>query len=240
MPNFDEEAVLSITIDTDWAPTECLCDMLTLLEVFQVPATIFATLGTFPDILEGYDLGIHPNFEIDGDIAAMQREIARCLEAFPNARGLRSHALFGSSRLYMLIKEDFPQIEYISNYYIPADRMRPFIGRGGLPELPIFWMDSAHLFLSESIESEAILKDAERPGLKIFDFHPYHVFINTQNEAHAAEAMKVYHEPRELVEYRRTGDGVAMLFCQLLERAKEENWKILTCHEIAKSLGEAK
>ena len=89
-------------------------------------------------------------------------------------------------------------------------------------QFPIFFMDDFvlknHKFISERIDDLLIpetLADGS-PGLKVFDFHPIHIFLNTRSQEHYSDCKKYYHEPRELEKRRHKGRGIGTLFEELL------------------------
>jgi len=232
--DFDNSPVIIITIDTDWAPVECLQDTLSILEDFGSPATVFATTDVPYGIIEKYDVGLHPNFqEATQDEKAIQSEISRCLEKFPSAIGLRSHTLINSTRHYLVVRDVFSQIKYTSNYYMPyVDNLKPFVVQSQSFELPIYWMDHLHLEMNEDIDLGALLKIVGRPGIKVFDFHPFHVFINSSAKEHFEGAKGFYHNPDNLKKYRNTGNGVRTFLKSLLSAARKNNWVLVSCQDV--------
>ena len=94
--------VLGITFDLDWAPDEVIEDTLDLCARYGVAVTLFATHAT--TVLEGVtaqmDFAVHPSFNgmLRDGVDLAQR--IRHLQAFsPDAAGIRSHSLFGSTVL---------------------------------------------------------------------------------------------------------------------------------------------
>ena len=47
----------------------------------------------------------------------------------------------------------------------------------GLTRMPHFWEDDLHIAYKDDWNTEIYLNS---PGLKIFDFHPIHLFLNTE------------------------------------------------------------
>ena len=232
--HYDTTPVIAITIDTDWAPVECIQATLSILETFEVPATIFATVDVPRQLLGEYDLGVHPNFQgATQDYDSIEKEISRCLSRFPSAKGMRAHGLVTSARHHFVVRDCFPQIKYISNYYMPyVDHIRPFVTESQSIELPIYWMDNLHLEMNKGIELESLLKIVERPGLKVFAFHPFHIFINSLTKEHFEEAKDSYDSPRDLLSYRSGGNGVRTFFEALLSVGKKRNYPMVTCQDV--------
>jgi hypothetical protein len=232
--DYQAESVVAITIDTDWAPLACVQDTLDLLRMHEAPATVFATSDLDPRALAGFDVGIHPNFcgPTQAETAIVE-ELEKCCRSLPRATGLRSHALVASSRHYLLLRDRFARLRYTSNCYMPGTAgIAPFATQAGVPELPIYWMDQ--LALEEgALNSKHLLQSLLTPGLKVFDFHPYHVSINSQSSTHFRAARSDYHDAERLRQHRRNGPGVRTILSTLLQRAQQEGICLLTCAEIA-------
>jgi hypothetical protein len=233
-----KESVVVLTIDTDWAPEPCLADTFSMLRQAEVPATIFATSDVDPDFLGGFDVGIHPNFQGPAqDTIAIKAELSRLTKQFPMATAVRSHALVWSSRHYNVLPEDFEQLRITSNYLMfrqPA--IRPFVSQADTVELPIFWVDDLCVYLDDRIDVDANLALLEEPGLKVFAFHPFHVYINSQTRDHVAVARTAYHDPDRLRHHRCDGDGARTMFERLLSRIGELNITVANCLDVAKHM----
>ena len=66
------------------------------------------------------------------------------------------------------------------------------------------------------------LKIALRPGLKCFDFHPIHVFLNTENLNRYERTRPIHQNPKELIKYRYQGYGTRSRSMELLELANQQ------------------
>ena len=72
--------------------------------------------------------------------------------------------------------------------------IKPFWVVKGIVELPIFCGDLAYLSWrgsNVSLDTMAMEDD----GLRIFTFHPIHVFLNTESIEHYERAKAFYHDP---------------------------------------------
>ncbi|MCA9398554.1 MAG: hypothetical protein KC618_02310, partial [Candidatus Omnitrophica bacterium] len=56
--------------------------------------------------------------------------------------------------------------------------------------------------------------------------------INAQTEKHYIESKVAYHNPKELINYRRDGWGIRTLFIALLDYIKDNNLETKTLGEI--------
>jgi hypothetical protein len=138
------------------------------------------------------ELAIHPNFNDlllgnnEGAAKAIAEDIVdRLMDLVPGAKAVRSHSLTQNSRLLNLFLDK--GLVYDCNDFIPHEsgiKIRPWRHFSGLIKTPHFWEDD--------IEAEKIEPDYKRltklsGPLKIFDFHPIHIFLNTdKGERYAA------------------------------------------------------
>ena len=60
-----------------------------------------------------------------------------------------------------------------------------------------------------------------RGGLKVFDFHPIHVFLNTESLERYERTRALHHNPKELIKHRYEGYGTRNRLIELLELAKK-------------------
>ena len=56
----------------------------------------------------------------------------------------------------------------------------------------------------------------DRPGLKVFDFHPNIIFVNASTDAEYIATKSFYHDPERLLAVRRQGTGARTLLLDLL------------------------
>ena len=202
-----------ISLDIDWASDEIIEDSLRLLNERGIRATLFLTGRTGVD-LTGHEIALHPNY-VGPDL---ESPVAELLSLFPDAEGVRSHALFFSYGLVDVYER--LGIRYQSNVLAyKQEALRPFQISRKVAEIPIYFMDTIQLMM----EPEQTLFDPrdlglESPGLKVFDFHPIHIYLNTDCMARYTKAKPFYHQPRDLELLRnRDRPGVRNLFIGLLD-----------------------
>ena len=172
-----------LTFDIDWAHDEVIKYTLDLIEASKIQATIFITHDTpLIDRMRSnnnLELGIHPNFNplLDGTEIKKRTErevMDEILEIVPNAKCLRSHSLTQSERLLDIFSEY--GLSHISNTYIPFmenNILRPWKLWSDLIITPHFFQDNVELRLRNELSVNNSL------GLKIYDFHPIHIFLNS-------------------------------------------------------------
>ena len=227
MASYDNEIYL--TFDTDWADDTVLSDTLDLLDTRGVAATVFAThespvltaLAGHPRV----EVGLHPNFNTLLDAGSgnqgAEAVLARMHDAFPAAVSVRSHSLFQSSGLQHLFAKRGLKFEV--NQFIPSwsgIACKPYREITGMIRVPYFWEDDVHL---KAMERELALPwnaDAmlDRHGLKVFDFHPVHVFLNTERMDRYERSRGVHRDAVRLAGHRCASQGTRTFLNDLIER----------------------
>jgi hypothetical protein len=225
---FDD--TIAITLDVDWAPEAAIAAAAETLERAGVRATFFAThasevLGALdPDLFE---IGLHPNFNDAG--AEVERPIAELKDLYPKAQGARSHSLFVSSRILGLYRAH--GLRYEANVFLDGHpHLRPVMRFADLVSIPFNWSDDKHLERERPFDIDAV--GLGRPGLKVFNFHPIHVFMNTTSDAHYAAYRPHYRDADELREHIADGPGIGTLFWDLVEALGNGAARVSTMREI--------
>lgn len=193
----------------------------TWMVTHQSPAV--KRLGEMSDLFE---LGLHPNFLPGSSHGETPAEVlSTCLSLVPDARCMRTHALVQSSPLFSEICA-LTRLEIDLSLFLPGARyITPIVcqfGGRSLIRAPYFWEDDTQLYLQEPTWSrQQIVRKAL--GLKIFNFHPFHIYLNSQNLG-AYEYVKstVDFLPSAQLEeaqpLRSAGAGVETLFIELLDQ----------------------
>lgn len=224
---------LFLTFDIDWAHDEILLDTAALISESGVLATWFVTHATpVLDVIRGmpgHELGIHPNFNtlLDGSTGNGRnaRQIIECLlDIVPKAKSIRSHSMTQSSRLLDLFHSS--GLTHEVNHFIPQHtgiELRPWVLWSGITfvKVPYFWEDDLHMaYESIGIPQKNPAELATVGGLKVFDFHPIHVFLNTESLDRYEYTRPLHSNPKELIKHRYEGYGTRSRLIELLELAK--------------------
>lgn len=216
-----------ITFDIDWAHDEIIHDLIDLVSQTKVPTTWFFTHDTKTlDRLrenDSFELGIHPNFNnlLVGDFyngRTATEVVERLMGFIPEATVARSHSITQSSRITQIFRS--VGITHESNDYIPITaniEIRPWRLESGVVRVPYFWSDE---LACSSYPDIMISKALDSRGLKIFDFHPIHVFLNTESLDRYERTRPLHHKPKELIKHRYDGYGSRNRLLELLEFAK--------------------
>lgn len=200
-----------ITLDMDWAHDDIIMDTLSLLEQTGTRATWFVTHATplLQRIRENpqFELGIHPNFNNlltggTGTSANAEEALDRIMDIVPEATAVRSHSLTQSSPLLDLFKKR--GLIYDCNTFIPHNAhipLRPWHHWNGLVKVPHFWEDDVEA--SGENPTYADLTTIKGPT-KVFDFHPIHIFLNTDTPERYALARPHLQDIPNLLKYRNS------------------------------------
>lgn len=162
------------------------------------------------------ELGLHPNFHPDSTQGKDFNDIMNnLLMIVPGATSIRTHTLFWSSRLYyelekFAIKYDSSLILYNSNNIEPN-----ILDHVGLIRFPIYWEDDFAL-LEKNLNI-----DLTKKGLKILNFHPVHIYLNSPSINNYNEAKKggIW---KDFI-YRGIKRGIDEVFDSMLEIMKKDN-----------------
>ena len=224
---FTWENKIFLTTDIDWACDEVIefCD--NLFNKFGCKVTWFVTHDT--PITEklrknkNYELGIHPNFNpllMNGSYEKgvnAKEIISKTMQLVPDAKAIRSHSITQSSILMSLYKEF--GLKYDLNTFILLDEdlhCKPFDYYFETIKLPYIWQDDTYLDCNlDKDHCLNILKKAK--GLVIVNFHPIHLFLNSENMTRYMNCRPFYTDYQKLVkEVNKNQYGVRNFFEELL------------------------
>jgi len=219
-----------LTFDMDWCSDEVLAYTLDIIEQYDVKATIFVTHETslFKKMRENknIELGIHPNFNflLNGDFRQgkkVEEVIKFYKQLVPNAISVRSHSLTqGSTVLASFEKFGFI---YDCNTFIPliGGIQKPYKYTKKLIRVAhVFEDDVRHLYDKEwSIE-----KYINYEGIKVFDFHPIHIFLNSESMDRYEKARPIFQDYEKLKKNINTSTyGTKDFLINLIERGLKNN-----------------
>ena len=172
--------MILITLDIDWAPDFIIKKVDEMLTEKNVKATWFVThKSAYLKTLSknrNYELGIHPNFMSDSTQGNSIEEILSNLKKIvPTARSVRTHGLLQSTRI--LEKFHKYDIENDVSLFAPNSNNPPYYLKfAKLYRFPYFWEDAVNMMEDKTWSlPESILQE---DGLKIFNFHPLHIYFN--------------------------------------------------------------
>ncbi|KDB61537.1 hypothetical protein AZ16_0128 [Bordetella bronchiseptica B18-5 (C3)] len=217
-----------LSFDIDWAEDFVLLDTLELIERAGVPATWFATHQTA--LLErierhpGFELGIHPNFNnllSVGSAQSAEQVLDAALALAPGCRSVRSHSLTQSTRLLALFADR--GLGHECNALIPWDAgipLRPWRHWDGTTvRVPHCWEDDIACLAGWPLEGDAFYW-YDPDGLNVLDFHPIHVYLNTETLERYEASRPVHRDSAALPAMRHGGQGVRTFLEKILVGAR--------------------
>lgn len=222
--DLSKQPVYCFTSDLDWAPESMIKELMDLFK--DTPLTPFVTHHS-RIIEENYRgekkkyVGVHPNFlpgSTHGD--SITQVVTSVMKIWPDTCCFRSHSFFDH---YYVGKEFYNWgIEYDSNLCLHLQsNIIPLRHVTGLLRFPVFLQDN-HYTLREGVWDISHIEDViDTPGLKIFNFHPIHIALNTPD-------MEYYESVKETVkwgdwrDYVNKGKGVRTFLVDLIKLVKQK------------------
>lgn len=215
-----------LSIDIDWAHDDVLADTIDLVEEYRVPVTWFVThdtpllarLRSHPD----FELGIHPNFNflLSGDGRAGRDAIEvvdRMMAIVPEAKSVRSHSTTQNSGLLDLFARR--GLTHECNTFIPIQSgmaLKPWRLWNELTRVPYCWEDDVVCLYGPESGHWPMNRLIGVEGIKVFDFHPVHIFLNTEHMDRYEMTRAWHRAPQELRAHRYVGEGTRTRFLEFL------------------------
>jgi len=232
--------MISFTIDTDWVNDHVLEYSLDIFARNSIKCTVFATHKT--SLLNSLDkdqfeIAIHPNFNKlleNNDNSSPNKLISNLLNIYPDSIGVRVHSLLNSTYLSDNFKKN--GLKYESNILLPyQDLIPPFKLWNGLYRTSFNWEDDIHMLYNKSFENIGI--DILKKDI-IFNFHPIHIFLNTESINRYKLIKKGYKDTNFLIRNINSSkiNGVNDLLIKSINKVKENNLETCTLSERFKNL----
>lgn len=225
--------MIVFTMDIDWAPESVIRYCLEIFEHYQVKCTIFAThhsktlMGCSRELFE---IAVHPNFNpiLERKTNKTVQEILNDItKIYPEAKGVRCHSMTQNTNL--LNQFALHGFIYEANHFLPYwDTLKPYQLWNGLIRIPYNWEDDIHFLYGKSFEECGLNLSSK---FNVLDFHPVHIFLNTDSSDTYANAKPFYKNADRLMNFRNKGPkkGVEDLLQSLLQKVKDEN---LPCYKM--------
>ena len=233
-----------LTLDVDWAPDFVIDYTSTMIKKFKIKATWFITHDS-PAIQRLmneplFEVGLHPNFEnnsTQGD--GIDNILQNLKKIAPNAKSIRTHGLLQSSKILSRFNQYGIDVD-VSLFLTKQPLLQPHYSKYfKLNRIPYFWEDDVEM--EEGADWKNIEKYNQIPGLKIYDFHPIHIFLNSHSFA-VYEKIKNTNYPNidevELLSQKNESFGVETFFKSLLESLKNKN--TITISDISQIFNDSK
>ena len=166
-----------------------------------------------------HERGLHPNFRRDGDTVRSvlsthvgdeisdselyEAAFTRTHAFAPEALGYRSHGLRSDSSMIPIARRCGLQYDCTMRLPLVAG-LRPIRLEYDLLAIPTFYAD--HFDMKASATGFDVKRlGLDRAGLKVFDFHPNMVFLNSPTDEHYQSTRSFYHDPERLLAHRFAG-----------------------------------
>ncbi len=229
------EPVVVFTGDQDWAPDWALEDTSTIFSNREIPYHLFRTnRSPILDEIEPNDFitfGWHPNFLPNSSHGSTIQDVIQEMERLiPNARSVRCHSFYESSAIWSALSQTRITAESHGLTFLEP-YLGPFKMWSGLVRYPVFFEDDHFYGMEWSSHSLKMLwSNLELPGLKIMNFHPIHVALNTPSATKYAESRNLLDESIRPEPY--SGRGIRCLLFEILEFCAAHQLRILSFHEL--------
>jgi len=230
------------TVDIDWAAEAVIADTIELFSTYGAHCTLFSThksnelLGIDRSLFE---IGIHPNFNalLQGKGGDPDLIIDTLKSIHPEAVGVRSHSLTQNG--WLLNKFLEKGFEYEVNHFLPYHHgIKPFLYYNGMVRIPFNWEDDYHFAHGFSF-NDSLINLADE-GLSIFNFHPIHIYLNTEHNARYESVKHRLHDVRFLQSYRNESKvpGTRDILISLLGHARDVKSPTRKLREVAREARE--
>jgi hypothetical protein len=201
-----------LTFDLDWCCDEVLNYTLDIIEKYNLKSTFFITHKTIllsrMQTNNNIELGIHPNFNhlLTGDIL-YGKNVNEVVQYYKNivqsATSARSHSMTQNSLILDAFESN--NIKFDCNTFIPFSskiETKPYKHwTNNLIKIPYFWEDDIHCLYNWDWDVAQYLN---YKGLNVFDFHPIHIFLNTETLDRYNIAKPYLQDYKKLCEFRNT------------------------------------
>lgn len=179
--------MFAITLDIDWAPDFIIESVTDLLIEQGVKSTWFITHESAAvNSLSGHsaliERGIHPNFMTNSSHGASYSEVMQNIKKIvPDAKCVRTHALYQSNPLLKLMCVEH-NIKIDSSLFLrDYQNVQPIQfefaqDKTSLIRIPYIWGDQYEI--TRSATNLKFFKRFEFAGIKVFNFHPVHIYFN--------------------------------------------------------------
>lgn len=185
--DIDNDFVL--TFDIDWAPDFVIDYVANILIDKQVKATWFVThqsaaIDRLRENSHLFELGIHPNLLKGSSHGATEDTVlSHVLDVVPGANSMRTHGLYQTSNFLVKASVEYGIAIDVSLFIPRALELRPHQLKwngSSLWRIPYFWEDDSEMFEDSPIW-DASDQRLNISGLRVLDFHPIHIILNTEN-----------------------------------------------------------
>jgi Polysaccharide deacetylase len=225
-----DDQTVAFSLDMDWVNDSILAWSLMQFEEAGLPVTIFASHRTSVLRTESrhIEIALHPNFFGRDD---PKKVVSELKSLYPESKGVRAHGLFEYSNLMDIYIEqgicwDSTQLLYL------CPHIMPYKHPSGLTGLPIYWEDDDYI----DHHPDWILNNIRinSPGIKCFDFHPIHMYLNSISMRQYQNVKKKAFDLDAIESNRYSGEdkGVFVFFKTIAAYIKAKKIPVASIGEI--------
>ena len=226
--DFDKSETI-LTLDVDWAPDFVIDYVSTMIKKFKIKTTWFithdspATQRLMSETL--FEIGIHPNFANNSTQGDGVDNILQNLKRIASdATSIRTHGLLQSSAIISRFNQHGIDTD-VSLFLDKQSSIKPHYSKNfKLTRIPYFWEDDVEM--EEDVDWNNIKKYDQISGLKIYNFHPIHIFLNSYTFEKYGKIKNMNYsniDESKLSSQKNEGFGTETFFKLLLESLKNKN-----------------
>ena len=217
-------------------------DLLDIFRRNRIPLTVFVTHES-KIIEKEYSgrrrrfVGLHPNFLKGSTHGEDYMDIiSNVVNIWGDARGFRSHSFYDHNR----ISDEFVRrgFKYVSNLSLDLQPdIVPLRHVSGIIRFPLFFEDYGYLSRYETFNFSELVNSLNCNGMKIFDFHPIHICMNTPSIDYY-EGFKDKWNVSNWESFIYDGYGARSLLIDLLSFVRETEISAMYLDEVYEELFE--
>lgn len=174
-----------LTIDLDWADDCAINYVNEILTKYNVRSTFFITHDSLAvsKLLKNnlFDFGLHPNFQEDSTQGKSVEEVMRYLKDITASKIVRMHRLYQHTSLFENLVKDHNMEVDLSLFLPDMDHICPFefvFNNTHILRIPYYWEDDIEIRHLKRFKLDCY--NLQGAGLKIFNFHPVHIYNNDE------------------------------------------------------------
>ena len=179
-----------ISLDVDWAPDFVLDAVSQILIKDRIKATWFVThyskgVQRLFDHQDLFEIGVHPNFMAGSSQGSNFKEVLDyVMNIAPKAKSIRTHGMVYSAVLSKMFAVEYGLKNDSSVFLGEMPHIIPqevFYADKDILRVPYFWADDGEMSIKKIPSFKWNNKRFSFPGLKILDFHPIHIYLNSNS-----------------------------------------------------------
>jgi hypothetical protein len=236
----NDNPLVVFTADQDWAP-EWACEVfLSEIKANELPVHVFRT--NMSPTLDGavndghITHGWHPNFKANSTHGSSISEVISTMQAInPDSRTVRAHSYFESSETWDSLYAA-GQIVESHGVTMFEENLQPIRMASNLIRVPVFFEDDVFMRDSpDELDCALLFKRLLSPGLKVLDFHPIHIGLNSKSLIHYEQSREILNNEESFLE-SMNHRGIRTVMNDLVKYIKLHNVQIICFEKLVDQL----